>query len=374
MSRTQVVSDVGLLVEYPDAVQFAFSPAIIKLVTIGKRNNGFISIKVAGDGKEYTERRELPDSNSGYGLPAIDISSLLQIAFGDLGEYFEYGTLFMSDNLMKTFSLRMDFIGDSGSTTLVDDSITVIWGARELEQDTAGTHRVPWWMWYPFTLSFFGDPSVSMMVQTPGGSFEGAESALSIFNLRSEPYIVQAISSTTMEYGGLEPIAKTTVYMLDTCNDTDGVYIRWIDNLGRYCYWLLKESGSSTEMEVERWNRYLAPGYGQSQRIDTDVRQSFTKKTYRSLGARLLDREQMQWLMTLAASPVVDVFDGYLIDGVIVSASDAKDWVNSRTDLAKYSTIWHRVNVVASKIDISTADLQDFSITIEEPEQKTQRL
>lgn len=374
MSRTQVVSDVGLLVEYPDAVQFAFSPAIIKLVTIRERKNGFISIKVAGDGKEYTERRELPDSNSGYGTPAINISSLLQIAFGDLGEYSEYGTLFMSDNLMKTFSLLLDFIGDSGSTTLVDDSITVIWGARELGQATAGAHRVPWWMWYPFTLSFFGDPSVPMRVQTPVGSFEGAESALSIFSLRSRPYMVQAISSTTMEYGGLEPIAKTTVYMLDTCNDTDGVYIRWIDNLGRYCYWLLKESGSSTEMEVERWNRYLAPIYVQSQRIDTDVRQSFTKKTYRSLGARLLDREQMQWLMTLAASPVVDVFDGYLIDGVIVSASDAKDWVNGRTDLAQYSTIWHRVNVVASKIDISTADLQDFSITIEEPEQKTQRL
>ena len=45
--------------------------------------------------------------------------------------------------------------------------------------------------------------------------------------------------------------------------------------------------------------------------IETSVRQSLSRKKTRSLGAKLVDSETYDFLLTLAQSVVVDVFDGY---------------------------------------------------------------
>ena len=146
-------------------------------------------------------------------------------------------------------------------------------------------------------------------------------------------------------------------YTLDIDRGTNGVYLRWIDQQGRYCYYLFKEIGSALTVSAsstwERNDMNIPTAYIDGVNIETPVRQSLSRKKTRSLGAKLVDSETYDFLLTLAQSVVVDVFDGY----------DAND-----------APLWHRVNIIAGNYEKTTKHYQDFIFSIEEPAQSAQTL
>lgn len=71
-------------------------------------------------------------------------------------------------------------------------------------------------------------------------------------------------------------------YTLDIDRSANGVYLRWIDQQGRYCYYLFKEIGSastvSTSSTWERDDMNVPTAYIDGVNIETSVRQSYPGK------------------------------------------------------------------------------------------------
>lgn len=360
--------------QYPNAVHFAFVPAIVEFTQVIANIAGIRLELTAGEpGAMYRDERSVgPDRSC-----VFDIRRALQMLFvGTRCSETTYDQDFVDSPLYKTISVAVYAISESNETSYSQTvRITAIWGGISVGESSGGVMHRRWFVDYPFTLDVFARKGTSFDIMIDGKQpgimfynhredYDGATpyhrylmnpaKILDPESVEREVHIViphSLVLQNDRERVGLMAYTLT----IDRC--TMGVYLRWIDRQGRYCYYLFRDQGTAAAVSVEeRWvhNEMSVPtAYENGVNVGIQERRQMACKSTRSLGARLVDSETFDFLLTLAQSVVVDEFDGYDQEGV---------------------PLWHRVNVVAASYTKTTKHLQDFSFSIEEPTAEIQTL
>lgn len=358
---------------YPNATHFAFIPAIVRFtLTTSSNITGFRLIITSNNG-EINIKDERAVFN---GQCTFDIQRALQMLFAEAEHSrIGYGEAFTDSPLKATAQVAVYTLAASVMTTYTTFSIDTIWGAISARESSGGIMRRKWFVRYPFTVDVFAKNGTSFDVLIDGKQSdiifynhnEDAEGATPYHRYLLNPARVIDPSTVarsvhiavphSLVLKNDEEVVGMVGYTLDIDRSANGVYLRWIDQQGRYCYYLFKEIGSASTVSAsstwERNDMNVPTAYIDGMNIETSVRQSLSRKKTRSLGAKLVDSETYDFLLTLAQSVVVDIFDGY----------DAND-----------APLWHRVNIVAGSYEKTTKHYQDFIFSIEEPAQSAQTL
>lgn len=365
-------------VQFPNATHFAFNPAIIEVTSTAMPTTPVAVtalVTVAIKGGEYTEQREFTNANGASCI--FDIRRYLQLAFARTNfSRLSYGADIFASPLTESVRVSLSVVID-GTTypLLTNETISALWGAIDARESTGGTMRRKWFVGYPFTLDIFAqqgeafdvssDRELAKIVFYPQGTAptgpDNFRRCLLDVGRVFEPdpttrSLLVVMPHTLIIKNGVQGIGLAE-YIIDIERCAKGVYVRWIDRQGRYCYYLLRDLGAAASVTSagswEHNDMTAADRYIDNVNIGTPTRQQLRLRTTRSLGARLVDADTFALLLTLAASPVVDVFDGYDPTG---------------------APLWHRVNIVASNYEESKRHLQDFTLTIEEPAKDSQIL
>ena len=369
--------------DYPNSVHFSNVPALVRVYWTADDGVTFIpetiTIQLSDpDGRTYTEYRNV------YNLEVVfDVRRFMQTAFAELNlDVVNYnGGMWTRNYNFRTISAVVTYTDNNNATVVVASfSVDSVFGNIERGESTGGNVRRRWFVNYPFTLDFYcrRGEMFDLVVdgaQRPGVNFpqeqilstttaSGYSRALLNVKELIDPFTIEHAFRLSQPFGYVskndvetEGILTYNVEVDRTpANAEKRVYLRWIDNQGRFCYWLFKDLGTSDAVAASSFvsadiiNPVI---YNGGMNRGTEVRQSFARTKTRTLGAKSVDRETFDFLLTLASSPFVDIFDGY----------DANDVPQ-----------WHSVNVSAATISKSTKPRQDFTIAVVEPSQLTQSL
>ena len=369
--------------DYPNSVHFSNVPALVRVYWTQGGGTVFIPETVTiqlsdPDGRTYTEYRNV------YNLEVVfDVRRFMQTAFAELNlDVVDYnGGMWTRNYNFRTISAVVTYTDNNNATVVVASfSVDSVFGNIERGESTGGNIRRRWFVNYPFTLDFYcrRGGMFDLVVdgaQRPGVNFpqeqilstntaSGYSRALLNVKELIDPFTIERAFRLSQPFGYVskndvetEGILTYNVEVDRTpANAEKRVYLRWIDDQGRFCYWLFKDLGTSDAVAASSFvsadiiNPVI---YNGGMNRGTEVRQSFSRTKTRTLGAKSVDRETFDFLLTLASSPFVDIFDGY-----------------NDNDIPQ----WHAVNVSAATISKSTKPRQDFTIAVVEPSQLTQSL
>ena len=367
----------------PDNYTYIFTPAVVRVVS-SNPVEGSITVTISNQeiGASYSETREF--SKSDY-TAIFDVSRLMQIAFGDSPKM-RYDDILGVSDFARRLGIKIVRNSPSGSTNLVNDTILGIWGAAFVDDSVKPNVTRRWFWHYPFSVDFISDKAQRFfIVNISADEFTSSPRS-------SDPFRMHSIGLREINDGGNE-LSKSAVVYINSTNaitidkgvayssmrvytikpdaSTDGVYLRWIDSKGQACYYLLKEIGKTTEVGATSWVRHdiMSPEtYEDMVNYAMKERRSYSSVTTRNLGVRMVDKDTFDFLLGLATSPIVEVFDGYEEFG--------NDWLPEATldDICSATPMWRRVSVVASTIERSDKDLQDFAVVIQEQTKEYQKL
>ena len=301
--------------------------------------------------------------------------------------------LFDKDYLSKrSSSVTITVYNNDDDKIVIEDSSTIaIWGSMKVG-DTfgAGTmlkspysasnharfmREVVWFKNFPFKVSMFS-PSSSKSLKlkedngtekvvkesTEAGIFDVVLTGTTtnrkelLYKIELEAETVKSSFTnvfdktfTGAQYRYLDELLKVVV-----SDDTQGYYIRWIDQYGFLEYWLFKKSSltnknklGSTSIENDS---PIGGVYYPNHERTTHIEGSTTVKC----GAVNLTRGQYKTIQTILTSPHIDLFKGYSMEG---------------------EEIWIPINIVAGSYKKDeTKELQDFELQISLPETASQSL
>lgn len=356
MSR---IYENGYRIEYPNVLAYAGQPMLVRVTNASDYTGVGVSIKVGE--AYYTETRELYN-----GSTTFDISRYAQMAFvgGALGYDLSYtDERVRKSTLSQQIEVAVMLTSAEGSNNALSFGVTTLYGYMAIGQSNGGLRTRRWFVNYPQSFDFYNDRAIDSLEVTLDGdilyneedNWEGlsqVKAVLSGYGYRGKVAELQATGATYLVDGRV--VNATSTYRLVADNSTSGIYLRWLDHFGQWCYYLFRVTGRNyktadkrswqdsilrDEMEAEN-NVFLASGQAHKQ---------MTSQETISLGARLVDAEEFDFLLSLTSSPIVEVM------------------VNAREYLEDpYGEIpqWERVSIVGGSYSRSGAPLQDFIVSI----------
>lgn len=374
MSRISI-QELVATIEYPNELAYAGMPAIVAISEAAFFNGAGITIKV-GD-VYYTETRVLRN-----GAATFDISRYMQMAFIDkhLGYGAEQGANPSQLSQNVSVVVKLTALDGVQTTNALSFDVMVLYGYIGIGQTNGGgVRKRKWFINYPQTLDMYINKGsqINSSVKTA----QGNSNTYIANNVQSESYVQASIrlskplsfddtstkgevwSENTAYINGDSVAYGKTTYSLDIDRSTSGVYLRWLDHFGHWCYYLFRVTGRNyTTKAEESWQDGILRD---SLKADNGVfiasgqtMQQMSHTERLSLGAKLVDAETFDYLLSLASSPIVEV---------LVNAEEYQA-DNSTTPL------WERVNIVGGSYARTGAPLQDFVVSIARTAQKSQML
>ena len=168
------------------------------------------------------------------------------------------------------------------------------------------------------------------------------------------PVIHLPIGISFFTFQAMMNMAANVKLLVDDC--TDGIYLRWVNRHGYYCYWLFKRGDAqlvvSNDGEFIR-NNMQDYSYKNGYHGGSGRKQRKTEENTLPVCAPLVDSDTYDFLFQLALSPVVDMYAGKDCNG---------------TDR------WKAVNISVGTYSKTRAVLQDFVAEIILPETRVQSL
>ena len=283
----------SISVSYPDELVACFgrNPIII---------NGFsgtsIEMEVTNDhtGQVRKERR----------APFGDVCTFELDYF--LGSLFDQSVLGSVDyegigdsGMVREHTIKLSFYNDTNVSNEFTFKMRVSWAAKMMPTE----QNLTMFSGYPFTVSLVTDEDESVKVG-------------------SKTYTATSDSVTVPVDA---PCVVTTKYQTVTINEgrcNDGIYLRWIDIYGRYCYWAFKKGNSTISLTEE--SKFVRS------RVMKSVKNVGSKT---EICAPLVDAETFDFLLNMAASPYIEM---YTSEGWVMVDIEAGDIVRERTSLQDF--------------------------------------
>ncbi|MBQ5923095.1 MAG: hypothetical protein IIW91_07140 [Alistipes sp.] len=370
----RTITTTNYKMQYPNATHFAFVPAVIHLTDVAAYKQATVVVQSTTSARSYTETRDVFN-----GAVYFDVQRAIQMCFDDnTRTEIDYLAKFTDNPLKHTVRVSVTLINDTGNMAIDDFLIDALWGYIRVGESSGGDMRRRWFVNYPFTVDVFTKYGDEFDITVNDGKSDG------VIFYNQEP---DAIGATPYRRALLTPaqifdiapdsekihIALPHGIVLKNDNESIGltaytlvidrsefstkaVYLRWVDNQGRYCYYLFKKVVEAYEYNDEEWLRNeqgIPTAYTNGLNVASGVRQSFTEGRGMTLGAHLVDEQTLTFLLTLNGSPIVDMFAGYD---------------------EEFMPLWQRVNVAAAKYERTTKALQDFNVQVVIPTVKLQSL
>lgn len=308
--REQAIS--GIRVSYPDAVVAAFARNPIMI-------EGFTGTSVELNVTNKDTGGVVTDRRAPFGGEVFfDLAYYLQVLFGQDG----LNDVDYSD-VSASHTASFGVVVKLSTSNIVSFDITAVW-ASELQGEDESLRMFEG---YPFTVGVFSDEAFTLKVGTSSHSLD-----VGLYNVP-----VSGSETVTMETStGKERTIKVT----QQCGE--GIYLRWIDKLGIFRYWLFAKGNVSHDIassgEYTRKNTGLDVGVKKAAKtIDTGV----------EICAPLVNESEFGYLLGVAASPFVSMYN----DG---------EWVD--------------VDIEPGEIVRERTPLQDFIVTLVLPETIIQKL
>lgn len=366
--ETKIISSGSIT--FPNEYVFAFNPNYIDFNLDSSVNS--VNVSVMGNGKELNIVCSLYK-----GKGKCYISRMLQLLF--------------DDDVLTTRVISATIDVSTDTEDLQSDTFNVMWGCIRLGDPfglgeiitkfptpfAAGMkhvrflREVKWFKKFPFSVSFFAPSSSSILTSTIDGTsttnvdrdtksiFEVMPPKEAINNIFYNINIEKELLETTFPTIFDDTFSKTYKFVDESVKvtiskETEGYYIRWIDQFGFIQYWLFKKGnithknklGSNTKPIQKELNGIY---YGNIERV-TSIDNTETHKC----AAINLNENMVRTVETIIKSPYVDLFLGY----------------NQKNE-----EVWLPINVVAGSYKVSpTKVLQDYEIQFTMPDTASQSL
>lgn len=304
----------------------------------------------------------------------FDLSFYMQSAFDatEFGKIDYQSSIPQDSQLGRLFSVEVDmYTSDSTIGESFQFNTFIIWGAMKVGERYNGDRILTWFRNLPFTVGMYTAGAGTVSVTADGQVLPSIIlSDRKVYNLTLQGIdanrdVVLNLPGTStgasvfdntfdFTFHALTNVAANVRLLVDEC--TDGIYLRWINRHGFYCYWLFKRGDESKQIandgEFIRNNmqdyNYVNGYHGGSGR-----KQRKTEENTLLVCAPLVDSETFDFLFQLALSPIVDMYAGKNVNGV---------------------DSWKAVNVSVGNFNKTRAVLQDFVATIILPETRVQSL
>lgn len=362
MSR--ISSYDGCQIEYPNRLAYTGMPSIVKISNGGEYIGAGLTIKV-GDAY-YTEVRTLHNGGATF-----DISRYMQLAFEGKSFEFDFGTRnqVQQSNLAQDVSVVVQLTRTNGNDTALQFYVKALHGYIAYGQTNCGVRYRKLFANYPQTFDFYltHDTEVLLdgnIVDMPT-ELEGLQQAsVELSRWWSVPEDAKTAvlyADYTTYLNGNNVVEGESEYRLTIDRSKSGVFLRWLDHFGQWCYYLLRPTGSNyTTKEVRSWQNSelrdsVAPMGGVVQSGD-HLQQQLSQQQTITLGAKLVDAEIFDFLLSLTASSRVEM---------LVNAEEYHEDNSTQP-------IWERVNVAAGSYARTGAPLQDFVVSIAKTANKSQ--
>lgn len=350
--------------QYPNATHFAFVPAIINFTNVEAYKQASVTVQSMANSRLYNEKREVFN-----GKVSFDIQRAIQMCFDDNEQaHIDYGVAFNDSPLKHTVKVIAMLTKEDGLNTIIDAFyIDALWGTIRVGESTGGTLRRRWFINYPFTVDVFTKYGDEIDITLDGGgkgetiynNMPDASGATPYRRALIVPTLLLDIPPKTtkihiaLPHGMILQDDKEMLgiyaYTLDIDRSEispNNIYLRWIDNQGRYCYYLFKKRSESYEYAASEWLRNMIDvptAYVKGLNIGNGKHQAFTQSKAITISAKLVDESILTLLLSLNGSPLIDMFAGYNDDN---------------------TPKWQRVHVAPSKFERTTKSLQDFTTQI----------
>lgn len=362
----------GYRIEYPNKLAYAGMPAIVRVSQLDTAYIGVgITIKVGEN--YYTETR------SPYnGEVVFDISRYMQLAFvGTMTP--DYFSIVSESSTYRSIEVVVSLTKDGTMTNALTFQCNALYGYIGYNQANGGVFRTrKWYINLPQSFDIYAsdethitiigdndalylDESVSDIAPTTivtSPLFFDIEALANNRSAKLKATMTQYLNGDSFDDG----VITETKLIID--KGASGVYLRWLDHFGHWCYYLFRVTGRSYTTKEERsWQHgilrnelvaedgvYLQSGQPMHQ---------LSQQESISLGAKLVDAETFDFLLSLTSSPMVDVM------------TNVAEFVENGGEV---EALWERVSVVAGSYARTGAPLQDFSVSIVRNAQTSQML
>lgn len=382
MSR---IYENGYRIEYPDALAYAGMPAIVRVSNLDASYLG-VGLTIQVGEAYYTETRTPYN-----GEVVFDISRYMQLAFvgRNMGVSYgghreDYAMLSPTQQILNTVVVLTSSSGETDS--IFDFDMNALYGHLSIGRANGAILRTRrWFVNYPQTFDFYAEnPRIEITMPSEGTegyspttegiqqiSFEMPNSLRASANEYSENkealLYTDGSASFICEGKLVEGVEITYKLIVDKCKR--GVYLRWLDNTGQWCYYLFRVTGRTyTTIEEQSWQdgtlRSDLEAVNDVYMPSTLAHQQLSQAESISLGAKLVDAETYDFLLSLTSSPIVEVL------------LNAEEYQNDSTGDFGDSVIplWERVSIVAGSYARTSAPLQDFIVSIARAAHKSQML
>lgn len=370
--RTNTTS--GVTLQYPDVISFCFNPFL--LIATGT------SVTAMAVTITYGSENQSVSYDALGGACFADIREFVQGFFDGAA----FGEVDYSKAAKTDLGRNMSFaVAISSGTSTVNFNFTsfVVWGALQVgtTETFNGKRKIRCWRGYPFTIGVYANGNGSVLMKKNGVPSDWTNiTEEGMWNIPLTPaanadyYILSDVGQHLTEadfnsgtfdrtfdltFLGIR-VSNTDRIRIDVATDTetegkDGVYLRWINRHGAYCYWLFKKGQearkTATEGEFLR-NNMLA--YDQSYGYKTGYgrQQGYTRQDTYPICAPLVDEETWNFIFDMCTSPVVEMLVSW--DGTTAK--------------------WTSVTVAAGTFSRTKDILQDFVASINLNETPLQKL
>lgn len=356
------------MINYPDEIAFCFNPTVINITINDSVSIGYIEMKtVDANGLTYSEKR------AAFGKKCFfDQSAYLQSSF-DKSDFNNVPGVVSKSPVGVLISTTLTAYSPSGS--LVDSfgfDTFAVWAAMQLGERYNGDRKLTWFKNFPQTAGIYTAAASDISITSDGVS-AGAVNLPSrgVFSIPLDRwsassnrglslYLPASSGESTFDHTfdyTFQGLANTPVRVTYEVDDsTCGQYVRWINRHGFYDYYLFKEGDRSTQLTNEgEFLRNNMQGYNFANGYHggTGVKQMKGEVQTMPVCAPLVDGETFDFLLQMAASPVVHLYCGKNSGG---------------------TPQWKAVNISVATFIKTRKNLQDFIATIILPETRLQSL
>ena len=336
-----------MTINYP-ALAFAFNPIIIEVLGLTE------PVRIIAEG--VTLEREQKN-----GKAVFDLQAIVQSLFNRKDFYKVPPT---DTILLKRVSFEVRSGGDVESA-----SFDVIWGALQIGEVFSQTKTLTWFKNLPFTFPLYLSEAKQVLRRYDQnrykeiGIHQKGKYSLRIPVNATERVVFRVnagneggVFDYTFDYT-FRAISKDTIIITLLVNEcTNGIYLRWINKHGEYCYYLFNQGITSDDVrnsDIEL-NEFLTTiDYVDGYHLGTN--KALLKEAQKStrLYAPLVNDDTHKFLASMVESPVVDLYRGKDDNG---------------------NDIWISVNIAPGTTTRDKSPLQDFECSLIFPKTFTQSL
>ncbi|WP_321479763.1 hypothetical protein [uncultured Bacteroides sp.] len=356
-------------IEYPDEIGFCFNPVVINLYGYAW---SYIKVSITDVDSEtlYTEKRQLFNTSCFF-----DLSPYAQGMF-DLLNFSKVDYTLNGSQDSKTgrlFSVEVDmYKADDRLGNSFQFNTFIIWGAMKVGEQYNGIRTLTWFKKFPFSVGMYCAAASNIKVYVDSVLQENtiATTARKVWNLMLKGLSAESelifelpasgesasVWDNTFDFT-FKGLLNTASHVRLNVDETEsGVYLRWINRHGFYCYWLFQSGDESRQVSNDGEfirNNMVDYSYVNGYHGGSGRKQRKTENNTLPVCAPLVDSDTYDFLFQLALSPVVDMYAGDDSEGV---------------------PQWKGVNVSVATFMKTKATLQDFIATIILPETSVQSL